>query len=197
MSRIQRFFKIVWTIARYRLDQVARAAVPESTLIRLSPLALLPKPKRSPAERLRLAIEHLGPVFVKFGQILSTRRDLLPTDYADELAKLQDRVPPFPARAAIARIEARAGKPIGEIFATFDQLPIASASLAQVHAATLADDAEVVVKVLRPRHRNRHRKGTSGYCMESPPCWSASPAMRAGCASRPWSPTTSAPFSTS
>ena len=131
MSRIRRLVRIVWTIAKYRLDEVARSVVPESRLVRLSPLALLPKPTRSPAERLRLAIEDLGPIFVKFGQILSTRRDLLPTDYADELAKLQDRVPPFPAQAAIARIE------------------------------------------------------------ESRRYWSAFPATRAGCASKPWSPTTS------
>ncbi|MDE0450717.1 MAG: ubiquinone biosynthesis regulatory protein kinase UbiB [Gammaproteobacteria bacterium] len=150
MTHIRRFLRIIWTIARFRLDEVARSAVPESRLIRLSPFVLLGRPKRSPAERLRLAIEDLGPIFVKFGQILSTRRDLLPTDYADELARLQDRVPPFPAETAIARIEASIGSPIGEVFATFDEVPIASASLAQVHAATLADSAEVVVKVLRP-----------------------------------------------
>ena len=150
MTYIRRVLRIIWTIARFRLDEVARSAVPESRLIRLSPFVLLGRPKRSPAERLRLAIEDLGPIFVKFGQILSTRRDLLPTDYADELARLQDRVPPFPAETAIARIEASIGSPIGEVFATFDEVPIASASLAQVHAATLADSAEVVVKVLRP-----------------------------------------------
>ena len=147
---MKRVLRIVWTVARYRLDEVARAALPESRLIRLSPFALLPKPARPPAERLRLAIENLGPIFIKFGQILSTRRDLLPTDYADELAKLQDRVPPFPAQDAITRIETREGKPIGEVFAAFEEQPVASASLAQVHKATLADGADVVVKVLRP-----------------------------------------------
>ncbi len=100
--------------------------------------------------RLRSALEDLGPIFVKFGQTLSTRRDLLPDDIAEELVKLQDRVPPFPGEEAQAIIEAALGAPIDEIFAAFDQTPLASASVAQVHVATLFSGESVVVKVLRP-----------------------------------------------
>src|SRR6476620_7084813 len=88
-------------------------------------------------ERLRLALEALGPVFVKFGQVLSTRRDLLPPDIADELAKLQDRVPPFPAPIARAIVEVAFGRPIDAVFSSFDAIPVASASIAQVHYAVL------------------------------------------------------------
>ncbi|MEO8508468.1 MAG: ubiquinone biosynthesis regulatory protein kinase UbiB [Betaproteobacteria bacterium] len=102
------------------------------------------------AVRLRMALEALGPIFVKFGQVLSTRRDILPTDIADELAKLQDRVPPFPAEQVIATIEAAYRKPVSEVFASFDITPIASASVAQVHFAELPDGTPVAVKVLRP-----------------------------------------------
>jgi ubiquinone biosynthesis protein len=102
-------------------------------------------------ERLREALEALGPIFVKFGQVLSTRRDLLPLDVADELAKLQDRVPPFPSALAVAEIEAALGKPVAQLFASFDESPVASASVAQVHLARLHDGREVAVKVLRPR----------------------------------------------
>jgi ubiquinone biosynthesis protein len=109
--------------------------------------------KASRGERLRLALEELGPIFVKFGQAVSTRRDLLPADIADELAKLQDRVPPFPGHIAREAIERALGKPIGEAFATFDERPLAAASIAQVHVATLRGGAEVVVKVLRPQMR--------------------------------------------
>ena len=104
----------------------------------------------SRGERLRLALEELGPIFIKFGQALSTRRDLLPADIADELARLQDRVPPFAADEARARIEAALGKPVAELFARFDEAPLAAASVAQVHTAALPDGREVVVKVLRP-----------------------------------------------
>ena len=103
-----------------------------------------------PAVRLRLALEALGPIFVKFGQMLSTRRDLLPTDMADELAKLQDRVPPFPVEQVIATLERHYRKPVDEVFTEFDRTPIASASVAQVHFARLPDGTPVAVKVLRP-----------------------------------------------
>jgi ubiquinone biosynthesis protein len=103
------------------------------------------------AERLRLALEALGPIFVKFGQMLSTRRDLLPQDIADELAKLQDRVPPFPFAQVEATLTRLYGKGIAEVFRSFDETPIASASVAQVHFAELPDGTPVAVKVLRPR----------------------------------------------
>jgi len=100
--------------------------------------------------RLRRALEALGPIFVKFGQMLSTRRDLVPLDIADELALLQDRVPPFPSVEAIAMLEAAYKKPLGDVFAEFDATPVASASVAQVHFARLHDGTKVAVKVLRP-----------------------------------------------
>ncbi len=101
-------------------------------------------------ERIRLALEELGPIFVKFGQALSTRRDLLPADIADELAKLQDAVPPFPAEEAIAILDDAYGKPVAEVFGRFDTEPFAAASIAQVHTAKLPGGQEVIVKLLRP-----------------------------------------------
>ncbi|VAW96172.1 Ubiquinone biosynthesis regulatory protein kinase UbiB, partial [hydrothermal vent metagenome] len=105
---------------------------------------------RSRGERIRCSLEELGPIFVKFGQILSTRRDLLPDDIANELSQLQDNVPPFPDNEARAIIEKSLGKPVGELFARFDESPLASASIAQVHTAQLHDGREVIVKVVRP-----------------------------------------------
>ena len=101
-------------------------------------------------ERLRLALEELGPIFVKFGQAVSTRRDLLPLDIADELAKLQDRVPPFASSVAVATIEQAFGRPLHDIFRSFEETPLAAASIAQVHVAALKSGEEVVVKILRP-----------------------------------------------
>ena len=105
------------------------------------------------AERIRAVLEDLGPLFVKFGQILSTRRDLLSDDIADELSKLQDKVPPFPGEQARAIVEKAYGCPLDEVFASFDEQPLASASIAQVHAATVLDGREVIVKVVRPNLR--------------------------------------------
>lgn len=109
-------------------------------------------------ERIRLALEELGPVFVKFGQAISTRRDLLPREIADELAKLQDAVPPFPAEQAVAIIERAYSRPVDEAFDRFDRVPLAAASIAQVHTARLAEGAEVIVKVLRPGVEEKIRR---------------------------------------
>jgi len=109
-------------------------------------------------ERLRLALQELGPVYVKFGQILSTRRDLLPLDIADELALLQDQVPPFPGEEARKIIEEALGEPVDTVFASFDIQPLASASIAQVHPATLHDGRKAVVKVVRPGIEKQLRK---------------------------------------
>lgn len=115
----------------------------------LNPYHWMPN-KKPRGERLRLALQELGPIFVKFGQMLSTRRDILPDDIAKELSKLQDEVAPFPGAYAQAIIEHALEQPIDKIFKQFDLVPIASASVAQVHAATLFSGEEVVVKVLRP-----------------------------------------------
>lgn len=153
MSRLLRLGKILRVASRYRLDEfVDPAQLPRAArlVLRLAPWQLVSAPDLSRGERLRLALEELGPVFIKFGQMLSTRRDLLPTDIADELAKLQDDVPPFPAAESVAIIEAALGKPVAELFAAFEVEPMASASVAQVHQATLLTGELVVVKVVRP-----------------------------------------------
>jgi len=153
MSRLMRLFHILHVTGRYRLDEFApqdRLRTLPRLVLRCSPLRLYPSPSLTRGERLRKAMEELGPVFVKFGQLLSTRRDLLPPDIADELAKLQDDVPPFPPEQSVAIIETALGKSIDELFASFETVPMASASVAQVHAATLNSGEAVVVKVVRP-----------------------------------------------
>ena len=149
--RLFRLLKIIVVSSRYGLDEMALAHDPDGRLARLARIIGFWRRYKEPqAVRLRKALEALGPIFVKFGQVLSTRRDLLPTDFADELAKLQDRVPPFPGAQAVAEIERQLGRRIDEIFASYDPVPVASASIAQVHFATLFDGREVAVKVLRP-----------------------------------------------
>jgi ubiquinone biosynthesis protein len=154
MKAALRASKIGRVLLRYRLDDLFEDT-PAERWLKLArpfvPRASATIAAQSRGARLRLALQELGPIFVKFGQILSTRRDLVPPDVADELALLQDRVKPFDGEAARAIVEQALGLPIGEAFESFDTTPLASASIAQVHAATLAGGREVVVKVLRPR----------------------------------------------
>ncbi|WP_346796265.1 ubiquinone biosynthesis regulatory protein kinase UbiB [Halomonas sp. Bachu 37] len=150
---ILRLLRIGWVISRHRLDTLLpleRLPWWLRTLLWLSPLRLIPVGKRSRGERLRLALEALGPIFIKFGQMLSTRRDLLPEDIADELKRLQDQVPPFPGDKAVARVEKELEMTLAQAFAEFDRAPLASASIAQVHAAVLHSGEQVVVKIIRP-----------------------------------------------
>ena len=155
MSRIGRGWAILRVVWRYGLDVLLLQSLSSPGLQRLGRLLALGRRIDAPrGERLRQALEDLGPIFVKLGQVLSTRRDLLAPDIAHELAKLQDRVPPFPSEVAVAAIEQAMGKPLAEIFVSFDHTPVASASIAQVHFAVLRDrqgrEREVAVKVLRP-----------------------------------------------
>lgn len=150
-----RLFTILRVLVYYRLDdelQLLRLPVWGRFLLRVSPLRFLPRcaAQLSRGERLRLALEALGPVFVKFGQLLSTRPDLVPNDIVKELDFLQDRVTPFASDTLIAIVEAAFGKKIDEVFFSFDREPLASASVAQVHSAVLPSGESVVVKVIRP-----------------------------------------------
>ena len=151
---VGRLLEIQRVLVRHGLDDFVRATHlyrPLRFLFYLSPWTWFQRRRGATrAERLRLALEELGPIFVKFGQALSTRRDLLPVDIADELAKLQDRVPPFPGELARASLERSYGTPLGELFADFSNVPLAAASIAQVHVARRRDGREVVIKVLRP-----------------------------------------------
>ncbi|HSV84612.1 MAG TPA: ubiquinone biosynthesis regulatory protein kinase UbiB [Ramlibacter sp.] len=147
-----RAFIILWIILRFGLDELALSGLRLRGLARIITIGRrLDAPR---GQRLRQALEALGPIFVKFGQVLSTRRDLLPQDVADELALLQDRVPPFPSAVAVATIERAFRRPLAEVFDSFDHEPVASASIAQVHFATLRTRdgqlRDVAVKVLRP-----------------------------------------------
>ena len=149
-----RLLSILRCFASHRLDSLLLDAFP-SLAHRLwfrTLGALLPSDplKLARGERLRQSFESLGPIFVKFGQLLSTRRDLLPEDIADALAKLQDRVAPFDSALAMAEIERGLGQSIEDVYQSFDQTPIASASISQVHFAKMHDGREVAVKVLRP-----------------------------------------------
>ena len=153
MINLGRLLRILWVFSRYRLDTFLRLlALPAGIrfLLAIAPWRLFPQPDANRGERLRQAMEDLGPVFIKFGQILSTRRDLLPGDMAEALAHLQDRVAPFDSDQARAIVEADLGADIADCFSEFERDPLASASVAQVHGAKLLDGTPVVVKVIRP-----------------------------------------------
>jgi ubiquinone biosynthesis protein len=155
MRRLFRGVFIVWVMLRYGLDELVLTSFQKPWLRVIARIVSIGRDLKAPrGQRIREALERLGPIFVKLGQVLSTRRDLLPVDIADELARLQDRVPPFPTEVAIATIERAFNKKVDEIFVSFDRTPIASASIAQVHFAVLKDrngiDRDVAVKVLRP-----------------------------------------------
>jgi ubiquinone biosynthesis protein len=149
-----RLLQIQRVLARHGLDEYishTHMLRPLRWLFMLSPATWFSrKHNGTRGERLRLALEELGPIFMKFGQVLSTRRDLLPADIADELAKLQDRVPPFSSELAIEIVQTALGKSIKDLFASFESAPLAAATIAQVHTATLKDGRSVVVKIVRP-----------------------------------------------
>ena len=151
MNRLSRVVKIIQVALRYGLDEIILASAKLPTQWRFLSTVFFWRDISAPrGERLRRALEELGPIFVKFGQVLSTRRDLMPADIADQLALLQDRVPPFSSDLAIAEITRSLGQHPDQLFASFTREPVASASVAQVHFATLKNGTEVAVKVLRP-----------------------------------------------
>ncbi len=153
LDQIKRLLRITRVFVRHDLDEFVVALHlfrPYRHLLHLSPWHWLPRTRPPRAARLRRALEELGPIFVKFGQMLSTRPDLLPEDIALELSKLQDQVPPFSGETAVAAIERAYGGKLEEYFSDFDLSPVASASVAQVHFAKLKDGTEVAVKILRP-----------------------------------------------
>ena len=155
MARFRRGIFILWIVLRYGLDELVLSSFRKPWLSVLTRILTVGRRLDAPrGQRLREALEALGPIFVKFGQVLSTRRDLLPPDIADELARLQDRVPPFPSEVAVATIERAFRRPLDSVFVSFEQTAVASASIAQVHFATLTDrhgiEREVAVKVRRP-----------------------------------------------
>jgi ubiquinone biosynthesis protein len=156
---LTRLLQIQRVLVRHGLDEIILATHlfrPIRFAFYLSPATWVRRDRSAPrGVRLRLALEELGPIFMKFGQTLSTRRDLLPRDIADELEKLQDRVPPFSSTAARKIAEAAFERPLTEVFARFDDVPLAAATIAQVHTAQLKDGKEVVVKIVRPGIREQ------------------------------------------
>ena len=155
MTRLFRGGFIFWVVFRYGLDELFLTSFQKPWLHGIARIVSIGRKLDAPrGQRIREALDALGPIFVKFGQVLSTRRDLLPVDISDELARLQDRVPPFGSDVAIATIERAFNKKVDDIFVSFEREPVASASIAQVHFAVLKNrqgqSRDVAVKVLRP-----------------------------------------------
>ena len=159
MIRLRRIAKIVKVVGKYRLDLLLdKEKLPLSIRVFLAPAVFFGRANGSRGERLRKALEELGPIFVKFGQLLSTRPDLVPEDISVELSSLQDNVPPFPSQLFKKNIELALDGSVDELFLSFEPDPLASASVAQVHAAVLADGRDVVVKAVRPNIEKTIRK---------------------------------------
>ena len=161
LGQIYRLLTINYVLMKHGLDEIILATHifrPFRFLFFLSPTFWFRRDQGTRGERIRKALEDLGPIFVKFGQIISTRRDLLAPDIAEELAKLQDRVPPFPGDIARSIVEKELGEPVYAIYSNFDETPLASASIAQVHAAHLKDGSDVIVKVVRPNIEKRIKR---------------------------------------
>ena len=161
MSSFYRLLVINFTLARYGLDEIILSIHffrPLRFLGLINPFNWFRDNRLSQAERLRLCIESLGPIFIKFGQMLATRRDLLPLEIIEELEKLLDQVPPFPLQQALDIVEQELGKPIDKVFKTFDENVLASASIAQVYQAELPEGQAVVVKIVRPNIEARIRQ---------------------------------------
>jgi ubiquinone biosynthesis protein len=166
MTRLLRGATILWTVWRFGLDELVLSNFSHPWLQRLTRIITVGRKLDAPrGQRLRQALEQLGPIFVKFGQVLSTRRDLLPPDISDELALLQDRVPPFDSAIAIATIERAFRRPVDQIFTQFERVPVASASIAQVHFGRIrhrdGQERDVAIKVLRPHMRPAIEKDLS------------------------------------
>ena len=151
MIRLRRLLKIIHVVYRYRLDSlIDKDKLPFLARLLLSPAIFYGRPSDNRGERLRKALESLGPIFVKFGQLLSTRPDLVPADICTELAQLQDNVPPFKSAKFRQIVEEALNSSVDELFLSFESEPLASASVAQVHAAVLKDGSDVVIKAVRP-----------------------------------------------
>ena len=155
---IFRIIFIIFIVLKFRLDEFFKLRKNSLLSILLYPLSLIKSKKNNRAIRLRLALESLGPIFIKFGQMLSTRKDLLPNDIAIELSKLQDKVPPFEFKKVKQTIENAYSKKISSVFKEFNEKPVASASVAQVHFAILHNGEKVAVKILRPNIESEVKK---------------------------------------